>query len=119
MVMIIDDDEAVRTATASLLRSWGFATSTFARAEDFLHSPRLNEAGCVISDVQMPGMNGLELQARLIAGGHPVPLIFITAFPEERIRRQADAAGAAGFFVKPFDGDEMIACLRQALRAPA
>jgi FixJ family two-component response regulator len=115
MVAIIDDDESVRTATASLVRSLGLATSTFGSAEEFLRSPRLSEAGCVITDVQMPGMSGLDLQARLRADGNMMPMIFITAFPEERVRRQANAGGATGFLAKPFAGNEMIACLDRAL----
>lgn len=115
MITIIDDDESVRIATASLVRSLGFAASTFASAEDFLHSPQLVASDCVITDVQMPGMSGVELQARLKASGNPTPLIFITAFPEDRVRRQVTAAGAIGFLSKPFDGSDMIACLDMAL----
>nr|WP_029354464.1 response regulator [Bosea sp. 117] len=115
MVAIIDDDDAVRTATASLVRSLGLKTSSFASAEEFLHSPRRLDADCIITDVQMPGMSGLELQARLRAGGCRTPLIFITAFPEEHVRRQATAGGAVGFLSKPFDGQAMIACLDAAL----
>ncbi|MBS9477000.1 response regulator [Ancylobacter sp. VKM B-3255] len=115
MVAIIDDDEQVRTATASLVRSLGLATRTFASAEDFLLSPEQGVADCVITDVQMPGMSGVELQAALRAKGSRTPLIFITAFPEDRIRRQVTLAGAVGFLAKPFDGQEMIACLDAAL----
>ncbi|MFT0860262.1 response regulator transcription factor [Ancylobacter sp. G4_0304] len=115
MVAIIDDDEQVRTATASLVRSLGLTVSTFASAEDFLSSPRRPDAACVITDVQMPGMSGIELQEALRADGFQTPLIFITAFPEERVRRQAAAGGAIGFLAKPFDGTEMIACLDHAL----
>ncbi|MBS7554976.1 response regulator [Ancylobacter dichloromethanicus] len=115
MITIIDDDESVRTATESLIRSLGFSACTFASAEDFLHSPSLGRTDCVITDVQMPGMSGVELQSTLRARGDRTPLIFITAFPEERIRRQVQAAGAFGFLAKPFDGDAMIACLDRAL----
>ncbi|CAH1678532.1 Response regulator receiver domain-containing protein [Hyphomicrobiales bacterium] len=116
MVSIIDDDESVRTATASLVRSLGLATSLFASAEDFLNSSQLSHSDCVITDVQMPGMSGMELQGRLKASGNPVPVIVITAFPEERLRRQAMSAGAVGFLSKPFDGSEMVACLDRALQ---
>lgn len=115
MISIIDDDDAVRAATASLVRSLGFRTSTFASADDFLRSPQVHASNCVITDVQMPGMSGLELQNRLLADGHCVPLIFITAFPEERVRRQAMSAGAVGFLSKPFDGNDMIDCIDRAL----
>lgn len=117
MIVIIDDDESVRTATASLVRSLGFGASCFASAEDFLGSPQLGAADCVISDVQMPGMSGLDLQRHLVARGHRTPVILITAFPEDRIRRQADTAGAFGFFAKPFDGHAMIDCIDRALSA--
>ncbi len=115
MITIIDDDESVRVATESLVRSLGFSTRTFASAEDFLNSPLLGETACVITDVQMPGMSGVELQTRLRAQGDETPLIFITAFPEERIRRQVHAAGAVGFLAKPFDGHAMIECIDRAL----
>lgn len=116
MITIIDDDESVRLATASLVRSLGYAAASFASAEDFLISAERGTTACVITDVQMPGMSGLELQSRLSAAGDPIPLIFITAFPEERIRRQVDARGAYGFFAKPFDCNAMIACIDRALK---
>lgn len=119
MISIIDDDESVRTATASLVRSLGMAASTFASAEEFLGSSQLGETDCVITDVQMPGMGGMELQSRLRRDGIALPLIFITAFPEERLRQQAAAGGAIGFLAKPFDGGEMIACLDEALKRSA
>ncbi|WP_234052378.1 MULTISPECIES: response regulator [unclassified Xanthobacter] len=119
MITIIDDDESVRLATESLIRSLGFGASCFACAEDFLGSPERCRTNCVITDVQMPGMSGVELQSRLRAEGDAVPLIFITAFPEERIRRQVDAAGAFGFLAKPFDSAAMIDCIGRALQAGA
>jgi len=115
MIAIIDDDEAVRVATESLVRSLGFGTSTFASAEEFLRSPRLRDAACLITDVQMPGMSGAELQAQLLARGESVPIIFITAFPDERLRRRLHAAGAVGFLSKPFDGRVMAECIGKAL----
>ncbi|WP_188574835.1 response regulator transcription factor [Azorhizobium oxalatiphilum] len=115
MIVIIDDDESVRTATQSLVRSLGFGASCFESAEAFLGSPLLGAADCVISDVQMPGMSGIDLTRHLNARGHATPVILITAFPEDRIRRQADAAGAFGFFAKPFDGHTMIECIDRAL----
>lgn len=115
MITIIDDDESVRIATESLVRSLGFSARTFASAEDFLNSPLVGETACVITDVQMPGMSGVELQSHLRSKGDATPLIFITAFPEERIRRQVDAAGAVGFLAKPFDGHAMVECIDRAL----
>lgn len=119
MISIIDDDDSVREATASLVRSLGLTTSTFASAEEFLHSPRPSDRNCVITDVQIPSMSGLELQDRLLLDGHRLPLIFMTAFPEERLRRRAMAAGAIGFLSKPFDGNEMIDCIDEALGGAA
>ncbi|MET3355879.1 response regulator [Xanthobacter autotrophicus] len=117
MITIIDDDESVRVATESLVRSLGFGAKSFASAEDFLVSSLLGETDCVITDVQMPGMSGVELRSHLRARGDQTPLIFITAFPEERIRRQVEAAGTFGFLAKPFDGDVMIDCIDRALQA--
>ncbi len=115
LVAIIDDDEAVRVATASLVRSLGLKTATFSSAEDYLQSPLQAASDCVITDVQMPGMGGLGLQSALRALGSTLPVIFITAYPEEPIRRQAEAGGAIGFLAKPFDGEAMISCLELAL----
>ena len=115
MIAIIDDDEEVRIATESLVRSLGFTTSTFASAEDFLRSPSLHDAACLITDVQMPGMSGVELQAHLVERGNSVPMIFITAFAEERISRKVHAAGAVGLLSKPFDGGAMVDCIGKAL----
>jgi len=117
LIAIIDDDASVRTATASLVRSLGLEVATFASGQAFLDAPRRSDAACVITDVQMPGMSGPDLQAHLHATGLFLPMIFITAFPEERVRRQVIAAGAAGFFAKPFDGNEMIACIERVLEA--
>src|SRR5262249_55055267 len=111
----VDDDESVRSAMSSLLRSLGYEACVFASAEAFLSSPRLQDTSCLIVDVQMPGMSGLDLQAELRARGASIPIIFLTAFPEERVRRRAEAAGAVGFFGKPVDGGIIIRCLDAAL----
>jgi FixJ family two-component response regulator len=116
VISIIDDDESVRVATQSLLRSLGFTACTFASAADFLQSPRMNDTSCVIADVQMPGMSGVELQSLLIAQGHRTPMIFITAFHEESVRARAMKAGAIGFLKKPFSGQTLIECLETALK---
>ncbi|MFG1424926.1 response regulator transcription factor [Roseixanthobacter glucoisosaccharinicivorans] len=115
MITIVDDDDAVRTAIENLVRSLGLRTSTFASADAFLNSERARDTNCIITDVQMPGMSGVELQSHLRRQGNRVPMIFVTAFPEDRIRKQAMAAGAIGFLSKPFDGTAMIACIDQAL----
>lgn len=116
MIAIIDDDESVRIATESLVRSLGLGTNTFASAEEFLSSSALGETSCLITDIQMPGMTGLELLTYLMEHGKKLPVIFITAFPEERVRRQALAAGAIGFLGKPFGSDAIIECIDRALQ---
>jgi FixJ family two-component response regulator len=116
VVSIVDDDESVRTAMSSLVRSLGYEACIFASAEAFLASSRLSDTSCLILDVHMPGMTGLQLQAELGARGHDIPIIFITAFSEERTRRRAEAAGAAGFFRKPVDGVTIANCLDTVLR---
>ena len=115
VIAIIDDDASVRATTDSLLRSHGYIVNTFASAEDFLRSSRLNDTSCVIADVQMPGMSGVELQAHLLAQGHRVPFIFFTAFPDERIRARALEAGAICYLTKPVEEHSFIQCLRAAL----
>lgn len=115
VISIIDDDASVRVATNSLVRSLGYTVNTFASAEEFLRSAHLNDTSCVIADVQMPAMSGVELQALLLTQGQRVPFIFITAFPEETIRARALKAGAIGFLTKPFDGRTLIRCLDTAL----
>ena len=116
VVSIVDDDESVRAAMSSLVRSLGYEACVFASAEAFLASPRLQDTACLIADIQMPGMSGLDLQSALHARRHRIPIIFITAFPEERIRKRAEAAGAVGFFSKPVDGHVIIGCLDSALK---
>lgn len=115
VISIIDDDASVRTATNNLVRSHGYSAYTFASAEDFLQSAHLNDTSCVIADVQMPAMDGVELLILLRAQGHGVPFIFITAFPEESVRARALKAGAICFLAKPFDGSTLINCLDTAL----
>jgi FixJ family two-component response regulator len=115
VISIIDDDPSVRQATDGLLRSLGYRSATFASAEDFLRSDRLRDTSCLITDVQMPGLSGVELQGLLNARGSRMPIIFITAFPEERIRRCVLEAGAIGFLSKPFEEATLIEHLETAL----
>ena len=116
MIAIIDDDESVRLATESLIRSFGFKTTVFASAEAFLTSSTILDTDCLITDVQMPNMSGIELYDVLRSRGTPLPVIFITAFPEERVRRRTQEAGAIGFLSKPFDGDAMMGFVFEALK---
>jgi len=115
VIAIIDDDASVRASTSSLVRSHGYTVFTFASAEEFLKSERRDGMSCVISDVRMPSMSGVELQTPSISRGRHVPFIFITAFPEEGTFARAMKAGAIGFLTKPFDGPSLIACLNTAL----
>jgi len=116
VISVVDDDASVRIATDNLLRSLGYSVHTFASANDFLRSAHFNDTSCVIADVQMPVMSGVELQAFLLAQGHRLPFIFITAFPEETIRERAMKAGAICFLRKPFDRLTLIKCLDTALK---
>ena len=117
VVAIVDDDDSFCRATTSFIRSLGYAVLSFASAEALLNSDRLHETDCVVSDVQMPGMNGIELQSKLIVQGYRLPIIFVTAFSEMRARGQALSAGAIGFLAKPFSDEELISCLNRALAA--
>ena len=117
MISIIDDDDAVREATKGLVRSLGYRVSTFSSAEEFLQSDRVNDTSCLITDLHMPGLSGIELQNRLIADGHSMPIIFITAFPDDGVRTRAMKAGAICFMSKPFSDDHLIGCLDRALKA--
>jgi FixJ family two-component response regulator len=115
VISIIDDDASVRAATENLLSSHGYLVRTFASAEEFLQSPHSHDSACVVADVQMPVMSGLELLLHLRAQGHNLPFIFITAFPEDSVRAQALKAGAMGFLAKPFAAPALIKCVVTAL----
>jgi FixJ family two-component response regulator len=117
LISIVDDDDSVREAMQALIRSLGYMAATFASAEEFLQFDQLNDTACLIADVQMPGMNGIELQTRLISLGHRLPVIFITSFPEARARAQALSAGALEYLSKPFSDERLITCLDEALAA--
>jgi FixJ family two-component response regulator len=115
IISIVDDDQSVRAAMRSLVRSLGFNAQTFASAEEFLQSPHLDSTLCLISDIQMPGMNGIELQKRLALQDRRLPIIFITAYPNETTERNALQAGAVCFLHKPCDSQVLINCIRRAL----
>jgi FixJ family two-component response regulator len=115
MIVLVDDNEQVRRATAGLLRSLGYRTATFASAEEFMRSTQLHKTSCLITDVQMPGMTGIELQARLKAQGHRIPVIVMTAFPDDSVRDRAMQNGASGFLTKPFTMESLTVCLLRAL----
>ena len=117
VISVIDDDASARAATDSLLRARGYIVHAFASAAEFLRSPQFEETSCVITDVRMPEMNGLELQALLRDQGCSVPIIFVTAFAEESVRARALHDGAVCFLSKPFDAAALIGCIRRALAA--
>ena len=117
MIAIVDDYKAVREGLEKLLQSLGYRTCTFGSAEDFLKSEKLHDTSCLVTDVQMPDLSGIDLQARLIAEGHRIPIIFITAHPGEDVRARAMNAGAIGFLVKPVDVAQLIGCIKQVLQA--
>ena len=119
MISIVDDDESVREATKGFVRSLGYAAATFASAEEFLSSDRVHATSCVIADVQMPGLSGIDLQHRLVAQGLRLPVIFVTAFPDERTRRRAIDAGAVDYLSKPFSDEQLVSCLNTALKKDA
>jgi FixJ family two-component response regulator len=116
VISVIDDDASVRAATSNLLSSHGYVVHTFASAEEFLQSTHLNDMSCVIADVQMPVMSGVELLTTMRAQGYRVPFIFITAFPDDSIRDRALKAGAICFLAKPFAAPTFIKCLGTALK---
>ena len=115
LISIIDDDQSVRTAVARLVRSLGLAARSFDSAEEYLASDERRLTACIVSDIQMPGTSGLEMQSRLVTQDDRTPIIFITAFPQADIRRRALDAGAICFLSKPFDGDTLVKCIEAAL----
>jgi FixJ family two-component response regulator len=115
VIAIVDDDQSVREALTSLVRSLGYVAVAFECAEDLLKSRRRRNVFCLIADVQMPGMTGIELHNRLVASGEPIPTILITAFPDERSRERALQAGVIGYLAKPFSEDDLLACIRSNL----
>ena len=115
VISVVDDDASVRTAIDNLLSSHGYVVHTFASAEEFLQSTHLHNSSCVVADLQMPGMSGLELLTMMRAQGYGAPFIFITAFPDETTRARALQAGAICFLSKPFAGPTLINFLGVAL----
>ena len=113
----MDDDESVRDAIRSLLRSAGLDAEVFASGEDFLRSGPHEETKCLILDIRMPGMSGLELQRRLVADGSRVPIIFVTAHADEEARAQAVSTGAVAYLRKPFNEDLLLRAVESALQS--
>jgi FixJ family two-component response regulator len=119
LISIVDDDESVREATMGFLKSNGFRAQVFASAEEFLGSTHLNETKCLILDVQMPGMSGLELQRRLAAENHRIPIVFITAHRDPEIRNEVLCAGAIDFLSKPVREEALLHAITLAFECAA
>jgi FixJ family two-component response regulator len=115
LISIVEDDHSFRRALGRLIGLLGYSVAAFESAEEFLRSGRLADTACLISDVRLPGMDGLELQQALLAGGSRVPVIFIAADAGSEVRERALAAGAIGFLHKPFRDEKLIGLLDQAL----
>ena len=115
-VAIVEDDDSVREATAHLLRLLGYITASFSSAEHFLKSGLVRDTACLITDVRLPGISGLELQSRLILDGHHIPIVFVSAFPDEAIRARVLKNGAICYLSKPLQEQSLIACLDHALK---
>jgi FixJ family two-component response regulator len=117
VVAIVDDDESVREAVSALIHNDGISTLAFVSAERFLNSGQLNRVGCLVTDIRMPGMSGLELQSKLNEGRYKIPIIFITAHGDEKVRMQALRSGAVEFLVKPFNDEALLESVRAALNS--
>jgi len=116
LIAIVDDDELARDGIRDLVESLGYAAATFASAERFLQSPVIARATCLITDLQMPGQNGLELQRELRSRGYQMPVILVTAYPNEKHRTHALDNGAVGFLSKPIDERWLMECLNDAIK---
>ena len=114
-VSVVEDDESVRTALRRLLRSFGLTVETFATSEEFLARPQVESPACLILDVRLPGMSGLELQEHLGSARQRIPIVFITAHEDQQARHEALAAGAVDFLIKPFDEQVLLNAVSQAL----
>jgi FixJ family two-component response regulator len=116
LISVVDDDTSVRESLQCLIRSFGFAVEAFASAEEFLKSEHLRDTRCLILDVRMPGMNGIELQRQLVAGYCDIPVIFITAHGDDAARSQALRDGAVGYLLKPFTEEALLNAIHAALK---
>ncbi len=115
LIACVEDDASAREALEGFLKAFGFTPGVFSSAEEFLQSDRLDETSCLITDVHLRGMSGLQLQNRLAASGYAIPVIVITAFPDDRVRERALSAGAVCFLDKPFDKEDLLTGIRSAL----
>ena len=116
LVAIVDDDQSVQSALKDLMESAGLSARCFGSAKEFLESDEWNQTACLVADVRMPGMSGLQLQAKLRAEGSRIPIIFITAHADTKMKMQAMNAGAVEFLSKPFDDEVLLEKVRPALK---
>ena len=116
VISIVDDDPLVRDGIGDLVTSLGYRSLTFASSEEFLESGQVSNTVCLITDLHMPGLNGLDLQQRLLDKGYCTPVIFVTAFPDGKDRERAIKAGAVAFLSKPFEESSLISAVGSALR---
>jgi FixJ family two-component response regulator len=114
-IAVVDDDDMVREATAALIETFGLVVRVFSSADAYLCSNCVRDTSCLITDVQMPGIDGLQLQHRLAKSGHRIPIIFVTAFPDERARERAMKVGAVCYLSKPFEPLDLLDCIRSAI----
>jgi FixJ family two-component response regulator len=115
LISIVEDDQLFRESMRKLVTLLGYTVEAFASAADFLKSPLVGETDCLVADVQMPGMTGVELHKHLIAAGHAIPTILVTAYPNEAVRNRALKDGVVCYLPKPVDDDHLERCLRSAL----
>ena len=115
LVSVVDDDESMREAMRGLMKSLGYTAEAFASAEEFLNSRQVPRTSCLIADVHMPGMTGLELHHHLVASGKTIPTILITAYPDDGVRQRALGDGVVCYLSKPFDENDLLACIRSSL----
>jgi FixJ family two-component response regulator len=114
-ISVVDDDESMREAMRGLMKSLGYAARVFASAEEFLNSREVPRTSCLIADLQMPGMTGLELHYHLVASGKTMPTILITAYPDDSVRERALNDGVVCYLSKPFDENDLLTCIRSSL----
>ena len=119
LISVVEDDEPFRDSMRTLVTALGYAVEVFPSAANFLESPLLGETTCLVTDVQMPGMTGLELHRRLVDTGHAIPTILLTAYPDEAARKRALKDGVLCYLRKPVDDDQFERCLRSALAGSA
>jgi FixJ family two-component response regulator len=118
LVALVDDDESMLNAMKDVVNAEGFSAVTFASAERFLRSKRLQNVSCLVTDMYLPAMTGLELHRHLVAANRLIPTVLISARPEERVREQALQANIVCYLAKPFRAEELVACIRQAMQQP-